>query len=242
MNLAANKHVLRALRLPILISAGLHLLLLVFGYQAPGDGSGSKRIEARINQAAPVNEKGGIDAPGEHDSAPLDPTAQLPLTPPSETVPHDWVRQPDARPQPAPETQQQTSGLPLAQFNDDGYYPIKDVNVIPRLAKALPGNPEELKLFPESGALQLELFIDEFGKVRKVKAWPSDLPESFKRFAVMAFLKSPFKPASKDNLPVKCRMQIIVEFTAVGPDGLPQLSASQIGAETGAKAALQAAP
>jgi hypothetical protein len=117
---------------------------------------------------------------------------------------------------------------PQTRSNGRGefYYPVEEVDEIPRLAKSLPFNPTELSSFAEGGTIQLELFIDEFGKVRKVTAWPSSLPENFRQFAVLGFLNRPFKPALKEKAPVKSRMRILVEFAPLGTDGLPRVKTS----------------
>ena len=192
----------------------------------PGQGSDSRRLEVMLRKAPAPIETEQRELSAESTRRGQEMPVATALTHPELLNSH--IRSPLQQHSGSNQLGDAKTDSLQTQSNGKGefYYPVEEVDEVPRLARSLPFNPAELSSFAEGGMIQLELFIDEFGKVRKVTAWPSSLPENFRQFAVLGFLNRPFKPALKEKAPVKSRMRILVEFAPLGTDGLPRVKTS----------------
>lgn len=64
--------------------------------------------------------------------------------------------------------------------------------------------------------VQITLFIDETGTVRRVRFDSAAIPPAFAAAVLDTFLKARFKPAEVDNAAVRSRIRLEVEFRATG--------------------------
>ncbi len=64
---------------------------------------------------------------------------------------------------------------------------------------------------------RLLLFIDEFGKVVRVRVDGPSLPQALEEAARNAFLNARFSPGQVDGLAVRSRIRVEVTFEAANP-------------------------
>lgn len=62
----------------------------------------------------------------------------------------------------------------------------------------------------QSGSLILELFINETGRLDRVRVESGSLPESFQEIVAETFRQALFTPGMKNHVPVKSRLRIEV--------------------------------
>ena len=62
--------------------------------------------------------------------------------------------------------------------------------------------------------VQLTLFIDEQGRVRRVRIDSAAIPSAFAAAVLNTFLEARFKPGEVDNVAVRSRVRLEVEFRA----------------------------
>jgi hypothetical protein len=112
-------------------------------------------------------------------------------------------------------------GVPQATADDSNaglldYLPPSRVSVPPK-----PLRPRDVP-FPEGveGSVDLRvmvsLFIDEAGKVRRVRLDTPDIPAAFANSIISTFLSTEFTPGKVDAVPVRSLVRIEVAFQA-GP-------------------------
>lgn len=214
----------------LLISLGMHLLLVLAIHQSPPAGGTADRLDVWLVRAASREEQADTQAaPSPPESEVNEARSVLPSPNRTHTAVAAAARKEPPEPSSAAGAIAASSSTePSLQPSNEYYYSISEVDILPKALRSLPVNPQELRAYSDGGTLEVELFIDEFGKVKKVRNWPTTLPDTFRQFVVEGFLKSAFKPAQKDGIAVKARMRVVVEFAALGPDGLPQVKMNYV--------------
>lgn len=191
-------------RAPLLVCTGLavggHLMLALLG----GRGSASAAAVApgaltvRVVQAPPA-------------PAPLELLAELarseiPAAEPDRREPPLSVSAAASQPEPAL----------LIRFDEADYRPRRELTVAPVLKADVP------LVWPEEGVLAghysdvATLFIDETGRVRKLRFEGEGLPPRLQDQAREAFLGASFSPGELQGVPVKSRIRVQVAFDAPG--------------------------
>lgn len=195
-------------RTPLLVCTGLavggHLMLAVLG----GRGSGSAvaappgALTVRTVLAEPV-------APVQ---APLADAAE-----PAELKAERLARKEglEAAPPVAAVASQPEPAL-LIRFDEADYLPRRELTVAPVLKAEVP------LVWPEEGVLAgrysavVTLFVDETGRVRKLRFDGDGLPPLLQEQAREAFLGARFSPGELQGVPVKSRVRVEVVFEAPG--------------------------
>lgn len=97
---------------------------------------------------------------------------------------------------------------------DDRYYPASKLDEYPFAQGLIPLHPPSLDGYPDSGTLQVDLWISDSGTVDRVAVAPSPLPLLFSEVARQAFAAARFMPGRRDGHPVACHVHIEVEYAA----------------------------
>ncbi|MBM3359224.1 MAG: TonB family protein [Betaproteobacteria bacterium] len=195
----------RRLLLFVAVSVALHVVTMV--------GVGPFRI-AGLSPGAGF---AGFELHATLIPAPVAPVAQPdPAGAPEETAQRDAAPAED-RQGPAPERAASVQPAPeggLALPSPQKWFTAREVDVRaePLSSIALP-YPEELRGKLVAGKVQLRLFIDERGIVRKMQVAVSDPSGLFDEAAKRAWAEVRFRPAVKDGAPVKS--QKVIELTYV---------------------------
>lgn len=104
----------------------------------------------------------------------------------------------------------------LIRFDEADYLPRRELTAAPVLKAEVP------LVWPEEGVLAghysevATLFIDETGRVRKLRFEGDGLPPLLQEQAREAFLGARFSPGELQGVPVKSRIRIQVAFDAPG--------------------------
>ncbi|WP_372527573.1 energy transducer TonB [Piscinibacter sp.] len=116
---------------------------------------------------------------------------------------------------PAPDLQ------PLAdsagQDGDGDYFPRSMLSVAPVPVSVVVIPFPEVEGPAERYVTRLLLFIDEFGKVVRVRVDGPSLPQALEEAARNAFLNARFSPGQVDGLAVRSRIRVEVTFEAANP-------------------------
>ncbi|MEW5788199.1 MAG: TonB family protein [Pseudomonadota bacterium] len=233
----------RLLRDPIggglLLSAALHLAVLVVIQPTPGGGAPRTLvINARLEAApatppeVPPVETGAAPEtppPPPEEPAPSPPLPQLttpepspislPPTPaeplPAIPSPARAVPVPTAPTPPAPRAGP-AAGSPLPSLPlgiDPTWYNARQVDSQPRpIGDIQPAYPEEAKRINLEGSVKILLKIDELGRVQEAEVVEASHPGAFDGEALRAFRQARFKPAMKDGRPVRYQAYMRVDF------------------------------
>jgi len=185
----------------IALSIVLHVLTAV--------GAGRLDFSARQSGNAPARiELHATLAPGEQAK----PAPPLPSTPGETAAPRESAQDAAAGggQQPGPSAAADTGGLNLPAA--ETWYTAREVDVRAEpLTEVRLRYPEHLRGEAVLGKVQLRLFIDERGVVRKMQVAASEPDGMFDDAAKQAWEKVSFSPALKNGIPVKS--QKLLELT-----------------------------
>lgn len=117
-----------------------------------------------------------------------------------------------------PEPAKATAGAETLQdrvaSTDNGllpyYHPPGELSAKPQAATEIHLAGTEALAGVQSGSLILELFINETGRLDRVRVVSGSLPESFQEIVVETFRQALFTPGIKNHMPVKSRLRIEV--------------------------------
>lgn len=209
----------------LLLSAALHLILLVLIRPAPWAAPAEVLLQARLSPVAAPTTPVVVESP--------EPPVELPtplapaLQPASAPSP-----QPPALSQPTPppasdtgvnppspdEPRMETAGsvsagrdeaptLPLPEVPllvDTRWYTAREVERRPEpLGEILPAYPEEARRRGVEGSVIVALHIDETGAVREVEILQSTPPGVFDAAVIAAYGQARFQPAARAGRPVR---------------------------------------
>ena len=102
---------------------------------------------------------------------------------------------------------------PLPVLIDAAIYTPREVDVFPKPVDAIkPPFPRRASDDHVSGAVTLELIIDEYGAVQEARVLEANPEGYFEESALKSFEAARFSPGQKDGKPVRCRLAIKVDF------------------------------
>lgn len=90
------------------------------------------------------------------------------------------------------------------------YHPPGELSAKPQAATEIRLADTEALADVQSGSLVLELFINETGRLDRVRVESGSLPESFQEIVAETFRQALFTPGMKNHIPVKSRLRIEV--------------------------------
>lgn len=105
-------------------------------------------------------------------------------------------------------------GLSLAM--DQHYFSLAELDEHPFIIHDIPGDPPELRDFPQDGKLVLRLWINEDGEVINAEPVSSELPPAFVESARASFLKARFAPGRRGGNAVSAVMDVILHYAPPG--------------------------
>ncbi len=202
------QHTVRLL-LAVALSALIHLSL-IYGFTlklSAGGASVGHVLHARLQPGDPPTLPDSQEASLEAESQVV---ASTEMEPPSPVPAHESPARAPAESASAP------AGAPLPPvplLADTSVYPSRDLDVFPKPLTAIKAPfPPRASDDQISGAVTLELIIDEHGAVGDVKVVEANPEGYFEDAAVETFKAARFSPAQKDGKPVRCRLAIKVDF------------------------------
>lgn len=205
------------------ISALLHLVLLMLIQPARWSGPGEVVLEARLASAQAKTSPDDVKEVEPPQSAPAQPPKQAPIVPiQTRSVP------PPATPAQSPETEvsaappgephaeimtassaarDEVSNLPLPELPllvDTRWYTAREVERRPEpMGEIRPLYPEAARQRGIEGSVVVALHIDEAGEVREVEILESNPPGVFDAAVLAAYGQARFTPAARGGQPVR---------------------------------------
>ncbi len=121
---------------------------------------------------------------------------------------------------PAPASMAPSETIQMVPAGTDVYREADELDVQPvPLGPVMPVYPEAVLADGTSGYADLQLLIDETGRVHRIEVIDGSPPGVFDEAALAAFRDVPFSPGQKGSMPAKSRIVMRVSFDASAPVG-----------------------
>lgn len=189
--------------LPLALSCLLHAVVIIL--PALGERTSPEKAAARIARSAPTVFT-VLLAPTQGEITPI-------LYPPAENgIVVGDMKTPGAGDSTAPESRDRTEGAGLLPIPGPVYLTTDQLTKHPQAVAVAELDTAATRSIIVSGALILQLKINDRGQVVDVAVEQNELPEIFAETAVNAFKHSRFSPGERNGLPVNTLMRIEVRY------------------------------
>jgi periplasmic protein TonB len=223
INFAANQRRMMPFAIVVI---GLHAALLAIPVRSVGSSHAMVVAQPLSVRMLAPSEVGAVEQTASQGSPTIaDAAVQRPVQPRSVTepatssAPHDKVPTADTKPNVSPPLP--SFGLVVPDFDsDDDYYVRSMLTLAPRPVDPILVDYPTIDKDQGHYRSELTLFIDETGRVVRVRVDGASLPPALEAAARSAFTNARFLAGQADGRAVKSRIRIEVEFDNRPPEDL----------------------